>query len=35
MADEKKGFWGRLVAGLNKTRDQKLMMNFMKNWKKC
>ena len=21
MADEKKGFWGRLVAGLNKTRD--------------
>ena len=21
MAEEKKGFWGRLVAGLNKTRD--------------
>ena len=21
MAEEKKGFWGRLVEGLNKTRD--------------
>ena len=42
MGEEKKGFFKRLVSGLTKTRDnivsgmdfQRLMMIFMKNWKK-
>ena len=43
MGEEKKGFFKRLVSGLTKTRDNivsgmdsipRLMMTFMKNWKK-